>query len=205
MRTVLSQNHWHESCWKPRTPDGGPNRLSVFQNKNLPVAPGAPVAPIVSSLPPANPTIAGYDYIGCHVDSVALRVLSGSFLYDATTMTMEKCALFCAPYDFFGVEHDGECYCDNALENPTEVVADSVCSFNCPGSVASAPENCGAGNRLTMYRRSVGYIISNTLLNFIFIISTKILVSSNRNNHCCIAYSNILRHSCFDLLKVEGK
>lgn len=98
----------------------------------------------------SNPTIAGYAYAGCHTDTVAARVLTGSYLGD-NAMTVEKCATFCKGYTYFGTEYGVECYCGNAFANPTSTASEGDCSFLCGGSTA---ELCGAGDRLSLYKAS---------------------------------------------------
>lgn len=65
-------------------------------------------------------------------------------------MTVEKCAVACKGSPSFGVEYGRECYCGSNLNSGSVQVAESQCSFSCPGD---ASEKCGAGNRLNVYDR----------------------------------------------------
>ncbi|KAF2816734.1 WSC-domain-containing protein, partial [Mytilinidion resinicola] len=96
---------------------------------------------------PSNPSIAGYSYLSCHTDDVGNRALDAQYLFD-NSMTVEKCAAFCANYTYFGTEYGTECYCGDSFVNPTSVASEGDCSFLCPGN---SDEFCGAGDRLSVY------------------------------------------------------
>ncbi|KAF2475461.1 heme peroxidase [Lindgomyces ingoldianus] len=113
---------------------GAANRLNVFKSTTI-------------TTPPANPVVAGYNYTGCHTDSVNNRVLNGVFLFDAS-MTVEMCVEFCKGTKYFGTEYGGECYCGEKFVNPTSVVQESNCSFVCGGN---KKEYCGGANRLSLW------------------------------------------------------
>jgi len=73
-------------------------------------------------------------------------------------MTVNRCLTQCTQFEFAGIEYGRECWCSNTLNlagNPGATpgfnATASDCSFRCPGSNNS--EYCGAGLRLTMYRR----------------------------------------------------
>ena len=47
--------------------------------------------------------VAGWDYQGCKTDAVKARALTGSFYFD-NKMTVEKCAIACNKFAYFGLE-----------------------------------------------------------------------------------------------------
>lgn len=66
-------------------------------------------------------------------------------------MTLESCASDCAGFTYFGTEYGRECYCGNAFGAGSVVAPAADCSFACAGNSA---EKCGAGNRLSVYKKS---------------------------------------------------
>jgi WSC domain len=67
-------------------------------------------------------------------------------------MTVEMYQAFCSsptPYQMFGVEYAGECYCGNVLQAGSVGAPTTDCSMTCDGSPY---EFCGAGNRLDVYQ-----------------------------------------------------
>lgn len=115
---------------------GDASRITVF--KSLTIYPQ-----------PSNPAITGYNYTGCHTDSVGARVLQGSFLFDAN-MTVAECAQYCSGTKYFGTEYGGECYCGNEFSHDTQLAPESDCSFVCGGNKA---QYCGAANRLSLWTK----------------------------------------------------
>lgn len=70
-------------------------------------------------------------------------------------MTIEACLERCWEYRYAGVEYGRECWCGDVLDfrgeadaTPGRTVADSECSFPCPGDERVS---CGAGVRLSLY------------------------------------------------------
>ncbi|KAH8667438.1 WSC domain-containing protein, partial [Tricladium varicosporioides] len=94
--------------------------------------------------------IPGYDSQGCYTEATNGRALTGSAYYD-DAMTVEKCALACTGFTWFGVEYGRECFCGNSISAGSIPAPTTDCNFQCPGNSA---QNCGAGRRLNMY--SVG-------------------------------------------------
>ncbi|KAL8757511.1 MAG: hypothetical protein Q9184_004191 [Pyrenodesmia sp. 2 TL-2023] len=114
---------------------GGPGRMTLFKS----------TAPV-----PSNATVAGWTYDGCYTDSTSARVLTGKYVPDSG-VTIEKCAAACKGYSIFGAEYGTQCYCANTFSNPSTKVAERDCGFTCGGN---ALQLCGAGNRLSLYRKS---------------------------------------------------
>lgn len=56
-------------------------------------------------------------------------------------------------YTWAGVEHSRECWMGNSLASVSGNVMSSDCNMNCKGALG---EICGAGNRLTLYKRNAG-------------------------------------------------
>jgi hypothetical protein len=73
--------------------------------------------------------------------------LTGDFKGD-DNMTVEMCAEYCAPYQYFGVEYGRECYCGNTRAADSVAAPDADCSFACADD---ATEMCGAGMRYDLY------------------------------------------------------
>ncbi|KAK3392754.1 WSC domain-containing protein [Podospora didyma] len=94
--------------------------------------------------------IPGYDFAGCYTEATGMRALTGSSFFD-DLMTVNKCAVACAGFAYFGVEYGRECYCGASPNQGSVLTELSECSFPCPGD---STQNCGAGNRLDMYKQS---------------------------------------------------
>ena len=102
--------------------------------------------------------IQGYNYQGCYTEATTGRALSGTAYYN-DQMTVEKCAVACKPFTYFGVEYSLECFCGNTINEGSAKTTEAECSSACPGNAA---EQCGAGNRLNMYKKSTPDTISTT-------------------------------------------
>ena len=106
-------------------------------------------AAAVNGLPSSSRPVASraaFTRLGCYTD-VPQRALTGGFKGD-DAMTVEMCAEYCSPYQYFGVEYGRECYCGNTRNADSVVAPDADCSFACAGD---ATETCGAGMRLDFY------------------------------------------------------
>lgn len=101
-----------------------------------------------SSIRPVSSRAAAgtFTHLGCFTD-VPQRALTADFKGD-DNMTVEMCAAYCAPYQYFGVEYGRECYCGNARDAGSVAAPDAECSFACAGD---STETCGAGMRLDLY------------------------------------------------------
>ena len=58
-----------------------------------------------SSGPSHVTSVGTYTWVGCYTEATNSRALSSATLVNYTTMTVEICAAFCAPYSMFGVEY----------------------------------------------------------------------------------------------------
>ena len=121
-----------------------------------------------SVAPSATPTIP-LDYQGCFTDPAGNRALAPAELKD-DEMTIEKCATFCNPYKFFGLEYGRECCkfqelgssimlfllsldCGNTQNAKSVSAPFSDCNVPCKGD---ASQICGAGQRISLYK-TVGW------------------------------------------------
>lgn len=92
--------------------------------------------------------MAGWRYVNCYHDVLLLRTLSVS-RGSHSDLTPRSCAALCEGHEYFGVEHGNECYCgDRIVDNRDAPGAD--CNMGCTGDDLVL---CGAGWRLTVYRR----------------------------------------------------
>ena len=110
----------------------------------------AAVNGLPSSIHPVSSRAAAATFtrLGCFTD-VPQRALTADFKGD-DAMTVEMCAAYCAPYQYFGVEYGRECYCGNVRDADSVFAPDTDCSFACAGD-ATGTETCGAGMRLDLY------------------------------------------------------
>jgi hypothetical protein len=96
----------------------------------------------------SEPFVGPYSYLGCFVDSVASRALSGKTPGAQSINTLESCAAACNGYKYFGTEYSNECYCGSSLGIIAAPAADTDCKMICAGSKT---EICGGSNRLSVY------------------------------------------------------
>jgi hypothetical protein len=109
--------------------------------------PGATSSPTSTGTAPNLP--ANWQYEGCYTEGSSGR----AFLFqqpDSQTLTVESCANTCIDlgYSVAGLEYAQQCFCDNVLRNGAALTKDSDCNMACTGN---ANEDCGAGNRLSIY------------------------------------------------------
>jgi hypothetical protein len=95
----------------------------------------------------------GFEYVGCFTDDVANRSLDGPALFDAANMTVDLCAQHCVKggYPWMGLEHGGECYCSDKLQESSNQRAEYECAMFCTGDPGRF-QICGSPNRLSVYR-----------------------------------------------------
>lgn len=101
-----------------------------------------------TSTPPTTPSAIPLDFQGCYTDPAGSRVLLPAELKD-DAMTIEKCAAFCNPYKFFGLEYGRECYCGNVQDAKSVSASATDCNMPCSGD---STQTCGAGQRLSLYK-----------------------------------------------------
>ncbi|KAF1360847.1 heme peroxidase, partial [Lizonia empirigonia] len=105
-----------------------------------------------TSTPTPTPSAIPLDFQGCYTDPTSSRALAPAELKD-DEMTVEKCAAFCNPYKFFGLEYGRECYCGNVQNAASVSASASDCNMPCSGD---STQTCGAGQRLSLYK-TVGW------------------------------------------------
>jgi hypothetical protein len=124
---------------------GGPSRLELYMNPD--VAGGKAEQPLAAG---------DFAFQGCHRELQDARALNGK-TRSGSDMTNEVCATFCADYEYFGTQYGGECYCGNQLPAEAGEADADECHMLCSGSVV---EFCGAGSRLSVYKKKEDEIIA---------------------------------------------
>lgn len=100
------------------------------------------------------PDIATYKFMGCFTEGDrGVRAL-GSRSFANDFMTLEACAAYCTAYHYFGTEYGRECYCGDTLDQTSHVTVLAACDMDCSGN---AKQECGAGNRLSLYYSNTTY------------------------------------------------
>lgn len=142
---------------------GGPNRLSVWSRSGSGSSSSATASTVsavstISAASTASPTStgtaagtlpSGWSYKGCYAEGTTGRAFVNQ-QPDSQTLTVESCVSACLSlgYSVAGVEYSYQCFCDNSLHNGAAPAPESDCNMGCAGN---ANENCGAGNRLSVY------------------------------------------------------
>ena len=129
-------------------------------------------------LTPVGPTIvpsaSGYTYIGCYAEPPTSRALPQ--LYGIDALTIGICASQCAAYIYFGAEYSRECWCGNFINPAATIAPDSDCNMVCDGS---GLEFCGAGNRLSLYKRNISESAGNKVTSTSSVSVSSISISSS--------------------------
>lgn len=83
--------------------------------------------------PPAP--AAGWSFLGCKGEPSGGRILANK-LADTDSNSAASCTTLCGNngYSYAGTEYGRECWCDNAVFQPTSL-QDSSCSIPCSGSL----------------------------------------------------------------------
>lgn len=113
---------------------GGGNRLNIYEDTTYVLPPGE------------NPGVGAFRSLGCRVDSINNRALTGGTENDWAGMTVATCIARAAGYRYAGVEYYGECYWGNTLT--TTAVAGTGCDTKCAGNQT---EFCGGSDRINIY------------------------------------------------------
>lgn len=160
----------------PGTVCGGGYRINIFRNDALvtststsassatttsssssTAAPTTSIKPsttssttISSSSVAPSPSVslpAGWQALGCTVDSASLRVLNGSY-WDTSTLTPSVCAAKCKAggFAYAGLQYGRQCYCGNSLSGTSKLGA-SGCSSPCAGDKTAM---CGGSYRMNL-------------------------------------------------------
>lgn len=120
---------------------GAANRLNVYYSADADK----------SSIDPVSPqTVGDYKFYNCVNDSPRLLATK---LSTSKNMTVEMCMDLAAKggYSIAGLEYSVECWAGNELRAPLVNATAAACNMVCGGNVGQI---CGAGSRLSLYRRS---------------------------------------------------
>ncbi|KAF3044856.1 hypothetical protein E8E11_005397 [Didymella keratinophila] len=133
---------------------GASQRLNVYKNKIPPTSTSAAPTPSPTS---SKPSLSGYTYTGCIVDSLNPRPLSAK-MTSSSDNSYESCANFCSGYPYFGVEYSNECYCSWVLPTAPapETKADTDCNMPCAGT---STQSCGGSNRVTVFKSNANIAV----------------------------------------------
>lgn len=128
----------------PSTPTSSAGAASSSFSSSSSSSSSSSPTPSTSSIP--------LNYQGCFTEPSSARALLPAELKN-DDMTVESCATFCNPYQFFGLEYGRECYCGNQLNANSGSTSASDCNMPCKGD---STQTCGSGQRLSLYK-TVGW------------------------------------------------
>jgi hypothetical protein len=132
-----------------------PSPSSILSPSSTPT-PSRGISSSSTSVPSSAPTPSApaiqLNYQGCFTEPSGARALAPAEL-KSDDMTIESCATFCNPYQFFGLEYGRECYCGNKRNTNSVSTSASDCNMPCKGDSA---QTCGGGQRLSLYK-TVGW------------------------------------------------
>ncbi|KAH6633523.1 heme peroxidase [Boeremia exigua] len=131
---------------------GASLRLNVYKNKTPPTATTATPTPTPTA---SKPSLSGYTYTGCIVDSLNPRPLSAS-MTSSSENSYAYCANFCTGFPYFGVEYSNECYCSWVLPAATDIKSDADCNMPCAGT---STQFCGGPNRMTVFKSNANIAV----------------------------------------------
>ncbi|KAH7323511.1 hypothetical protein BKA65DRAFT_540182 [Rhexocercosporidium sp. MPI-PUGE-AT-0058] len=97
--------------------------------------------------PSETPVVGTFLSIGCWIDGVNARALTGGSS-TAADMTVEKCTALAKGFKYAGVEYGVECYWGNTIASASSQAL-GQCDMLCGGSSTSI---CGGGNRISLYQ-----------------------------------------------------
>lgn len=103
----------------------------------------------------SKPSLSGYTYTGCIVDTLNPRPLSAA-MTSTPNNSYAICSTFCTGYPYFGVEYSNECYCSWVLPATTEIAPDTDCAMPCASTMA---QTCGGPNRVTVFKSNANIAI----------------------------------------------
>ncbi|KAG0636289.1 hypothetical protein HOY80DRAFT_891585 [Tuber brumale] len=122
-----------------------PGNLSSTTTTGSPT--GSPT-PTPTGGPIDNPGNSNFSFTGCYTEATAGRALS--VLTASDTMTVDTCLGICNAYEYAGLEYGRECWCGNTLASGAVPAPATECRMKCAGN---ALEYCGAGSRLSLYKK----------------------------------------------------
>ncbi|CAM9751708.1 unnamed protein product, partial [Sphacelaria rigidula] len=130
---------------------GGSNAISVYYGGPTPEPPPAPPTPA------PVPYTGEYAYLGCFADSSTARALTGESFMNQENLTIDRCAMVCTGYAYFGTQFGNECFCGRTSDDPDEL-GRATCNMSCAGD---ASETCGGRLAISVYEytesRTSGY------------------------------------------------
>lgn len=130
---------------------GAGGRLTVYAQNGTSTTP--PPSSTTTAAPAPTGFPAGWTSQGCWVDGANGRILTHQQA-DSQANSLQVCAAACAGlgYSIAGAEYGVQCFCDNFIYGGGALAASQTdCNVACPGAPS---ENCGGGNRLTIYSNS---------------------------------------------------
>ncbi|KZM24763.1 uncharacterized protein EKO05_0003450 [Ascochyta rabiei] len=133
---------------------GSSQRLNVYKNKIPPTA-SSTIATPTPTPTSSKPTISGYTYTGCIVDTLNPRPLSAD-MTSSSSNSYAYCANYCTGFPYFGVEYSNECYCSWVLPVVTESTPDTDCNMLCAGT---STQYCGGPNRVTVFKSNANIAV----------------------------------------------
>lgn len=143
-------------------------KISSTPVSTSPVAVSSSSPPLSSSSAAASANVVmssgTFNYIGCELDSSTSRTLS-SLSWAGTGLTVERCASYCAAYQYMGVEFGAECYCGGDSQGKgvrsATIVTSGVtnCTVPCNGD---ATQLCGGSGWLNLYQNTVSATAGKT-------------------------------------------
>lgn len=101
-----------------------------------------------------------YQYLGCYQDNVNIRIESTGYTnININTNGLCQNQSYAAGAVFAGTEYMQECWVGNVIPNPSLLVSDNLCNYQCVGDTW---QTCGGnGGFLSLYYDSSRYFPSN--------------------------------------------
>ncbi|CUS12732.1 unnamed protein product [Tuber aestivum] len=130
----------------------GPTPTGSNSSSSSATATGTTASSSVSPTPTGpidNPGNVNYSFVGCYTEPPAGRALT--LLTASDTMDVNTCLGICSTYEYAGLEYGSECWCGNSLALGAVSTDVSQCRMTCKGNPF---EYCGAGNRLSLYKKN---------------------------------------------------
>ncbi|KAH7107425.1 WSC-domain-containing protein [Auriculariales sp. MPI-PUGE-AT-0066] len=140
---TLTQSTETDSSSLPPLPTDLPS-VTLTPTENTPAP--TPTEPVQSG---------GWSDLGCYVDTVNPRSLTGAKL--AGGQTPSDCQNVCDArgFQYAGTEHGGECFCANELGAGTVPAPAAECNIACEGDASFM---CGGSARLNLYQKGAASV-----------------------------------------------
>ncbi|WVW80508.1 hypothetical protein I302_102492 [Kwoniella bestiolae CBS 10118] len=147
----------------------GSSSVSASASASASASTSATASPSATPTGPVQPpTVGSYKFVDCHTEGTNARALTGKAVA-SDDMTLDKCAVACSGFLYFGVEYSRECYCGNTLSAGSVTTLDGRCSMLCAGDKL---QYCGGSNGLSLY------MFSNTTTTSTSAIASTVVSSS---------------------------